>query len=254
MSGPLMFARFAYPPNALGLCGPADSLALLERGSQRADESGLRQQAQGFEGAWPYLELIAAANGISDPLDSRVVEAYWIGNELLRNVPIDMLGNSLDTRFRSRASRQWTALAETLEVGARPHHNFHVFSVYPWVGLLNRGPVDEPLRVLDRCRIRWGQVQDVVGDTALVTSRILDWVGGVLLLSEPDTESVIWRSSGQAFVDAPTRGDWVALHWGWLCQKLKPQQLRALRQESALHLTIANDRVKRSGPAHVIDS
>ena len=43
-------------------------------------DRGLRDLAAGFEGAYPYLELIAAANGIEDPLDTRVVDAYWIGN------------------------------------------------------------------------------------------------------------------------------------------------------------------------------
>ena len=30
ISGPSLFARFAYPPNALGYCGPDDSRGLLE--------------------------------------------------------------------------------------------------------------------------------------------------------------------------------------------------------------------------------
>ena len=31
--GPLLFARYAYPPNERGYCGPADSRALLEYGA-----------------------------------------------------------------------------------------------------------------------------------------------------------------------------------------------------------------------------
>jgi hypothetical protein len=254
VAGALMFARFAYPPNELGLCGPADSGALLERGSAGTDDRGLRHQAQGFEGAWPYLQLIAAANGLTDPLDPRVVEAYWVGNGLLNNVPIAMLGSSLDDRFRRRAARQWEALVAALEVGARPHHNFHVFSVYPWVGLLNAGAADEPLRVLDQCRIRWGQVQAVVSGQAVVASQSLGWEGGSLVLGEPSTETVTWQSAGHAFVQEPRQGDWVAMHWGWLCQTITPTQLQALRRESALQLAIANDRVAKSGPAAVLDS
>src|ERR1039458_5353739 len=84
--GPLLFARYAYPPNALGYCGPGDSQSLLELGADPGsvgNDEGLRRLARRFEGAWPYVELIAAANRIEDPLDLRVVEAYWIGNELL---------------------------------------------------------------------------------------------------------------------------------------------------------------------------
>ena len=44
------------------------------------DDRGLRALAQQFAGAWPYLELIAPATGLADPLDRRVVEAYWVGS------------------------------------------------------------------------------------------------------------------------------------------------------------------------------
>src|SRR5690606_16524020 len=85
-SGPLRFARLAYPPNALGYCGPDDAAALLDHadaGLAGADLAGLARQ---FAGAWPYLQLIAASAGRPDPLDADVVEAYWLGNDLLRGV------------------------------------------------------------------------------------------------------------------------------------------------------------------------
>ncbi|MGV1037198.1 MAG: DUF6390 family protein [Candidatus Nanopelagicales bacterium] len=248
-TGALMFARFAYPPNALGLCGPNDSTSLLEYGADRQADLGLRQLAQGFEGAWPYLQLIAAANNVADPLDLRVVEAYWIGNELLDRVPIAMLGNSLDDRFRRRAARSWNQLVEVLEVGARPHHNFHVLSIYPWVGLLNQGPSNEPLRVLDQCRIRWGTVERIVGDEVIVRGRSLAWNGSSLSLDPAGPQTVKWRRRGYTFVAQPRPGDRVAMHWDWLCQVLESRQINALRSQTALQLSIANDRVAHSGPA-----
>lgn len=240
--GALLFARFAYPPNALGLCGPADSAALLEQAASHTSDGGLRQLIRGFDGAWPYLQLIAAAGGIADPLDARVVEAYWIGNALLDHVPTTLLGNSLDERFRRRAGRDWSTLAATLEASARPHHNFHVFSVYPWVGLLARGRSDEPLRILDRCRIRWGRVETVEGDHAVVTCPPLTWSGSALELGPPRPETAAWRHHGQALVPPPHPGDEVALHWDWLCGTLTRAQLRALRTETRRQLDLANHR------------
>ena len=105
MPGPVLFARYAYPPNALGYCGPGDPAALLGMASEGADLEGLSHLAAQFEGAWPYLELIAGCNGIDDPLDRRVVEAYWIGNELVTRVPTSALMASLDDRFERRAGR-----------------------------------------------------------------------------------------------------------------------------------------------------
>jgi hypothetical protein len=250
--GALRFARFAYPPNSLGLCGPSDSVALLEQASSRISDGGLRQLARGFAGAWPYLELIATANHFGDPLDARVVEAYWIGNGLLDRVGASLLGGSLDARFRKRAGGNWSALSESLQAGARPHHNFHVFSVYPWVGLLERGHTGEPLHILDRCRIRWGQVDQVVDDRVLVRSAPLVWTGHALALGAAQPESVAWQSDGHALTAAPHPGDWVAMHWDWLCEALTSLQLQALRAETAQQLALANNRVAHPGPAAVL--
>ena len=104
--GPLLFARYAYPPNALGYCGPDDAQALI--GHTTAGESGpdLAALARQFAGAWPYLQLIAASAGRADPLDGAVVEAYWLGNRLLRTVDPAVFAAHLVDRFEARG-RAW---------------------------------------------------------------------------------------------------------------------------------------------------
>ena len=89
--GPVLFSRYAYPPNALGYCGPENSAELFERAAAGEDSPDLRRLIRGFEGAWPYLALIAGAAGRADPLDPDVVEAYWVGNGLLDAVTPQML-------------------------------------------------------------------------------------------------------------------------------------------------------------------
>src|SRR5664280_3349887 len=56
--GPVLFARYAYPPNSLGYCGPGDPSALLEAAADGTDVVGLGHLAARFEGAWPYLQLL----------------------------------------------------------------------------------------------------------------------------------------------------------------------------------------------------
>ena len=73
--GPLLFVRYAYPPNALGYCGPDDFAAFREYAAAGVVDQGLVQLAQAFSGAWPYLELISAGCDIADPLDQLVVQA-----------------------------------------------------------------------------------------------------------------------------------------------------------------------------------
>ena len=93
--GPVLFARYAFPPNSHGFCGPADHTGFFEYG---ADDRGLRSMSQQFAGAWPFLELIASATGLDDPLDHRVVGAYWVGSPRLDHVDIHYVGNSMEQR------------------------------------------------------------------------------------------------------------------------------------------------------------
>jgi hypothetical protein len=239
-NGPTLFAQFAYPPNELGYCGPEDSRALLERTASGEDPRGLRRIARGFEGAWPYLELIAAENGRSDPLDPAVVEAYWIGNHLLDQVGPLALCRSLEDRFAARTGTGFERLVAAAPAGALPHHAFHVFGVYPWVGLLRAGRVDEPLHVLDRCRIRWGQVVETAGDWAVVRSRPLGWDGHRLVLQPPRPERVRSGIGGLGLVRALSPGDWCALHWDWVCDVLSPPRLAALRRYSVRQIEVVN--------------
>ena len=249
-AGPLLFSRYAYPPNELGYCGPTDHRALLEYGSAGIVDRGLVQLARGFAGAWPYLELIAQATGINDPLDRRVVEAYWVGNPLLDRIDMASFGNSLMDRFRRRAGSAWGYLAEAIPVGAVPHHSFHVFGVYPWVGLLGDDrKVDHPLRVLDRCRIRWGRVVAAEGDEVVVRSRPLTWGGRRLTLGPPRLETGTCGVAGVGFVADLQPGDWVSLHWHWVCDRLTQRQLAALRHYTLRQLAITNHQVAHPGPA-----
>jgi hypothetical protein len=239
-SGAALFARFAYPPNALGLCGPEDHLSVLEHAASGVIDRGLVELARQFTGAWPYLELLAGAARLGDPLDARVVESYWIGSELLGRVALPDFGRSLDERFRRRLGPAWDRLAELLPVGAGPHHNFHVFGVYPWVGLLRSGEAAEPLRILDRCRIRWGRVLAPLGrDGLLVRARPLVWDGQALRLGPPRAEAVR-RGGGGVLLPEVQPGDWVALHWDWLCQPLTGRQLTSLRTVTHHQLAAVN--------------
>ncbi len=251
-SGALLFARYAYPPNELGYCGPGDHRALLEYGAAQVVDPGLTERARGFGGAWPYLQLIAHATGISDPLDHRVVEAYWVGNALLDRVDMALLGKSLTDRFRPQAGRRFDQLAEGVPAGAVPHHSFHVFGVYPWVGLLGGGAGDQPLHVLQSCRIRWGQILSLTGDQVVVVSRPLVWNGRSLQLGEPTPETATRAVDGLAFLSELAIGDWVSLHWGWVCDRLSAGQLAALQRYTKRQLVITNERVAHSGPAAVL--
>jgi hypothetical protein len=239
-AGPFLFARYAYPPNALGLCGADETRTLLEYGAARASDGGLAELARTFEGAWPYLTLIAGSNGIADPLDGRVVEAYWVGNDLLDRVRLRDLSRHVEDRFRGRIGRSWERVLDAAGAGAVPHHTFHVLAVYPWLGLLRSGVVEQPLHVLDRCRTTPALVRSAGDGTARVLLRPLRWSGHTLELGPTTTREVRWSDDGLAFVERPRAGDWVSLHWDFVCDRLAPADAARLAFETRRTLAAVN--------------
>jgi len=252
-NGPLVFARYAYPPNALGYCGADDPAALLGAAVDGPDIDALHALASRFEGAWPYLQLIAACNDIADPLDWRVTKAYWVGNSLLHNVPRATFTASLDERFSRRAGKGFAPIAEAVPAGGVPHHSFHVFAVYPWLGMLRAGMEGPPLRVLDRCRVRWGRIEAVLGDRVVVRCRTLRFDGHRLLLGEEQLEEDRVSLDGVGFVGELVVGDVVSLHWDWVCDRLTTKDVARLRYYTELSLTAVNEGA-RPGPAVVVDA
>lgn len=234
-SGPALFARFAYPPNSRHLCGPDDPAALLEAIGDVAGEAEIRARAAGFAGAWPYLQLIAGALGLADPLDVRVVTAYWIGGPDLARVPPGLLARDLGDRFGLSA--------DAVLAGGRPHHNLHVFAVYPFAGLLRGDTTGEPLRVLDQCRIRPGVVAQVDAEMAWVVSDRLVWDGNKLS-TEPTEQKVRWRQNGYALTAPPTVGTHVALHWDWVSAPITALHRWWINEETRRHLAIANQSLR----------
>ena len=234
-SGALTFARFAAPPNALGLCGGSDHDGLVGHLRAGLDGPELVALCRAFEGAWPYLELIAHSAGIRDPLDPRVVDAYWLGGSLLSRVgPADFRTN-LESRFRPRTARsEWPWLAGKPEAGARPHHSFHVLEVMPRIGMLRAGQVAAILPAMERCLVRPATVVRQGPEGLVVAARPLLMVDGRLAFGPAVEETV--AASGETL----NPGDDLAIHWGWSCGRIDPRQRAGLEAVTADALLQAN--------------
>lgn len=251
-TGLQLFARYAYPPNQRGYCGPDEARTLIEYASAGITDPGLAALAQAFHGPLPYLTVMSQVTGIADPFDRRLVEAYWVGNPILDLVDVSAFGRVLDEGFRRRMGGGWGFFEEAIPAGGVPHHSFHVLAVYPWVGML-RGERTEPLEILDRCRIRWGTVVAVLGEQAVVTSRPLQWDGRRLYFGPERPETVSLGSGGLSLAGAVAPGDVVAMHWDWICDRLDAAALGHLRTYTLRHLDMVNTRLAHSGPAKVLD-
>jgi hypothetical protein len=226
------FVRYAFPPNELGYCGPADATALLRDGSA----AELAAHAKEFDGAWPYLVAIADAANITDPLDADVVHNYWVGGPQLAAVDPD----ALLTRLRTSFLGQVTGILDDLGPGeALAHHSFHVFAVYPWIRFLDRD-AEKPIQVMQDCRIRWGTVESLRGDHAVIHSPPLMLADGRLVLGDPVPERVRWRKDGTALSAPPVAGQTVSAHWDWVCGSLDDDESDALATATQTSLDIVN--------------
>jgi hypothetical protein len=224
-------------PNRLQYCGPTgDNRTLFDYAIAGVTDGGLTPLLSKFSGALPYLKLIARANGLADPFDARVVEAYWIGNELLRGVEVRQLYDSLLERFgKQLQGRTRELVLGKAPAGAQPHHSFHVLDVYSRVGQR-----DTTLGMLDACRVSWGRVVAVEAGALIVERSPLVLRDGKLALGPARQERVTRQIDGRGFADTAQPGDWVSLHWGWVCEVLDARQRRNLERFTRHHLAIAN--------------
>ena len=236
LSGSLRFIRYAFMPNRLRYCGGDDNRTLFEYGIESAVDGGLTPLLKRFNGALPYLQLIARANGIPDPFDARVVEAYWIGSPLLDTVEVRQLYDHLLDRFGKQLhGRTRQLVLGKAPAGARPHHSFHVLDVHSRVGEL-----ENSMHTLDSCRVSWGKVVALDGAELLVDRQPLLLERAKLVLGAPQRTRVVRQVSGRGFADAVQVDDWVSLHWGWVCEVLTAQQQDNVARYTQYHLTLAN--------------
>ncbi|GFG55690.1 hypothetical protein CQY20_08405 [Mycolicibacterium agri] len=235
-TGAAMFARYACAPNELGYCGPPQASAML-RGSR--DE--IKKAAAQFTGAWPYLKVMSKMTGIPDPLDLRLVDAYWLGGGIGAGIDAQEFTAELLALVAPQAGHYWTHLTDDLADEAAPNHCFHVFGVYPWSRLLGRnlGGVNDtgPVSVLDNCRISWGTVISVEGDTATVEGRKLRWQDSALSLTAPT------HLTATVEIGAVAPDELVAMHWGRVCDQLSVEQVARLEESTVLQLAVTNRRL-----------
>lgn len=235
LEGMRLFARFAFPPNHLGYCGGDVNAEILAYLKEDLADDGLRRHLRTFAAAYPYLQLIAESNGIADPFDVRVVEAYWIGNDLLERVDWTRYARHLHERFRLRTKPQTLdLLLGKPPAGARAHHAFHVFDVSFRTGLPHGDAA------LDHCRIGWGTITAVEPGAYTVSYRPIVVRDGRLAYGEPQPARVLRAIGDDGFMDGAAVGDVLAFHWRWACVRLQPHQVAALERYTAGMMALAN--------------
>ncbi len=230
------FAGYAMAPNERGFCGPAEHRLLADQVRAGREDDELAALVRAFAGPLPYLRLIAAANGIEDPFDPGVVEAYWLGNDLLDAVDPHVCAEALIQAFAGQPTVDPRRIAATAD-GASPHHGYHVMVTYPWMDLVAAGR-GSALVPLDSCRIRPAVVNSVDGPTVTALVRPLQLGDrGVCLGAE---HAVVVRPLDRPEQPPVVPGDQVSLHWDHLCESLSTEAATLLAYRTAGVLDLVN--------------
>jgi hypothetical protein len=250
LSGALTCARYAFAPNLYHYCGPDTKGELGDYLKAELSDGGLVEHLTKFETLYPYFQAIAQANAITDPLDLRVVDAYWVGNELLdKLIEADVYRALVEfQRLPKRLPKKelkW--LLPKIDQRARLHHSFHVFNVFSRTG---HHTVKQTIETMDECRISWGEVistkhearnpKQIQNSNIQIKSQKLIYKNGKMSLIPAVREVVVAQ---EALGKKLKPGDMVSVHWGFVCDKLTMKQVDNLDKYTRFHLKLANETI-----------
>lgn len=240
LAGLALCSRFSYPPNSLSLCGPDKKKDLEWYTETQKTDKGTAEILSQFSTLYPYLELIARENKLSDPFLPQVVEAYWLGNHLLHTVSARQFANHLKEKVGLKKMLKIgkiNTILEKLDYASFPHHSFHVLNIYKRTGHLD---ICHTIQTMDACIINWGKVKRIDKNSVVVETAPLVSSKGKLLLGQPIERTLIAQGEKDILFAKLSIGDWISYHWGYFCQNLTKQQLHNLIYYTNLSVNLTN--------------
>lgn len=233
--------RYAFPPNSLSLCGPNKQTDLSWYTTSQEIDKGTQEILEQFSTLYPYLQFIAGENHIHNPFNTKVVEAYWIGNALLRKIKKNDFVHFLDdslviTKKISRTSTD--IIKEKITQGAVPNHAFHVMNIYKRTGHID---AIHTIQTMDACIINSGEITQIQSNSSvIVKTKPLNIHNGKLQFGEIIYRKLRFQGDNDMLRTHISIGNIVSYHWGYICQKLSPYQTRNLHMYNTLAMNYAN--------------
>lgn len=227
LKGLSLCSRYSYPPNSLSLCGPDKQNDLFSYASSGKSDKGTLEILSQFSTLYPYLNLIAYENNIPDPFDPRVVEAYWLGNKLLNNVPLRQFASHLTDRLllkKKIKKNKLDKIFDTLDAGALPSHAFHVTNIYKRTGHFD---IPHTIETMDACLINWGRVIKIEMGCLEIETQALNVIDNKLTFKQKK-RTIMYQGKKDIYTVKINQHDWVSYHWGYLCHKLTKPHLNNL--------------------------
>jgi len=149
-------SRFALQPNLLGYCGRSSAPVKLYECVVNGNCEGVRQELEKFIVLNPYLQTIAQITS-KNPFSYEVIEAYWLGNDLLNQIKPEhypILINNL-----AKQGVPEFLIEEIKNKKPKEFIPIHLFNIlHVGVGKAS-GSVPFNLESINNCMVRWGEVK-----------------------------------------------------------------------------------------------
>lgn len=272
----LKFAlSYSLPPYKLGFCGPQDKeskkVIFDFLTDKKVNLKKIIKILQEFKSVYSYYKLIAKSNKIKAPFDRKVIEAYWLGNKLLDQVKFSDLKKMILTQFvgpNLLSQEKALKIINKVPSGILPHHSFHVL----FIGSIT-GRIELKGKLLDLCRISWGQVKSVNKQQTTNNSKIvveyqpLVVKKNLVYLGKPINKEIIWPlylprknnipqlaaglqdkliqaveyNAPHEFIRGSPKikkGNFVSFHWNMACDRLSKSQVKNLEKYTCHHLKL----------------
>ncbi|NYZ78487.1 hypothetical protein H0N96_03740 [Candidatus Micrarchaeota archaeon] len=227
----LSFAcKYSFITNKLGYCGlPAsyEKFRELVEEKKTKEIAEVKKRLESFYGLYAYLKLIARCNHLK-PFDYKVIEAYWLGNELLHRVPRKEIAKMILCDLSAPGllpKKRADETAARIPKNAVAHHSFHGLYVKFITNKLAPTTANT-----DKCIIKWGKIKRVSGARVEVNGVKLAKNARGLFYLKPAKLSL---SKGIGF--NARKGDVISIHWSTAIERLNGRQARNLK-----HYTIQN--------------
>jgi hypothetical protein len=213
--------RFTMPSNSLGYCSkttPTDVLTdCVENG--KCDE--VEKELSKFTVFNPYMETLAKISG-QNKFSYATVEAYWLGNDLLKKAQIKHYYLLLK-HFQKQGVPDWL-IDELKHKVPKKFIPFHLFQVlHVGVGRAT-GSVPFNLDSINRCIMKWCRVKKIYRNTLITEAPSLK--------ENEDKYDIIYSTESfnyrPDFLPGLKTGDTVAAHWNQAIKILTPQETNNL--------------------------
>jgi hypothetical protein len=229
-------ARFSSITNKLRYCGPKDAYIdfykLLNR--ENYDREKIVNHFKKYEGLYVYLDTISTKYKL-DLLDYKVIESYWLGNELLDNFAREDFINIINGLVARGLPKPYAEYAiKRLPDGMNPSHSFNVFFI--GVGRTS-GTVPTNIMTMNKCIVSIGEVLKITKRQLIAHVRQLKILKGELIFSEPEVQYIDYVKE---FLPGLKVKDKIAIHWDFACKILTEREEKNLREYTQKNIDALN--------------